>query len=462
MKLKKSLATLLVAAAIATPLLAGCNKTTPTNSGNNNSSSQPGPDIPDPVNEYAIVMGGDARVGENVTFVLNKNGNPYSGDATFAPKAAADADLIEFKSATTAECKKEGTATVVAKVNNAVVAELKVNIAKSTAMGLKEAMDAAIKEAPCNGSAGNASAKTTSTYTIAGKVVAIPVSKATSETQYDGTVLIDDGTEIVPLVVYGKKDNVKFNVGDSVQVSVKFTNYYGVLEGISPTSTADKQVSLYPDDLKVVSRNFVAQKAQEFSASDFAGYYAAAKANGQNGATKYTSLLPVKINNIKGAGGEGKDAMMTLEGDTSECAGKINITSTLACAADNTEGKYSNVEGYMVGGNSSSKYLKLTITNQYQSAPTSATIVAADGGQLVVAPGSKLQLKAELLPTGAAEVPVKWYSLDESIATVNEETGEVTGVSNGYVCIQAKVEGLLFPIYSFIQVDNNPDRKSVV
>ena len=198
MKLKKSLATLLVAAAIATPLLAGCNKT-PANSSGNNSSSQPGPVDPvDPVKEYVIVMSGDARVGENVTFVLNKNGNPYSGDATFAPKAAADADLIEFKTATTAECKKEGTATVVAKVNNEVVAELKVTIAKSATLGLKEAMDAAIKEAPCNGSAGNASAKTNSTYTIAGKVVAIPVSKATSETQYDGTVLIDDGTEIVP------------------------------------------------------------------------------------------------------------------------------------------------------------------------------------------------------------------------------------------------------------------------
>ena len=459
MKLKKSLVALIVAGAIATPILTGCNQTPSQNpSVSNSSSSGPvNPDIP-PQSQYTIATSGEAKVGERVALVLNKNNSPFTGDATFALKSAADAAYLEFVNASTVECKKEGSATVVAKVNNEVVAELTLNIAKSSVLGLKEAMDAAIKEAPCNGSAGNASAKTDSTYTIAGKVVAIPVSKATSETQYDGTILIDDGQEIVPLVVYGKKDNLTAHVGDSVQVSVKFTNYYGILEGISPSSTADKQASLYPDDLKVINRTFNVQKAQDFKAADFATYYAEAKANGQNGATKYTSILPIRVENIKGAGGTGKDAMMTIEGDTSECAGKVNITSTDACTVDNTEGKYSNIEGYMVGGNSSSKYLKATVTRQYQSAPTNVN-VTAEGGNLVVAPGSKLQLIAEFLPTGAAEAAVKWYSLNETVATVEEDTGLVTGVSNGYACIQAKVEGLLFPVYTFIQVDSNPCTK---
>lgn len=457
MKFKKIFSTLFVTFAIAAPVLTGCTQNNPSANNSNtsepDSGSQPGPGPI--VSEYAIAMSGDAKVGERVTFVLNKNGNPYSGEATFALKSAADAEYLEFKDATTVECKKEGKATVVAKVNNEVVAELEINIAKSSVLGIKEAFEAAIKEAPFNGSAGNASAKTETTYTIAGKVVAIPVSKATSDATYDGTILIDDGEEICPLVVYGQKSNLKAKVGDSVQVSVKFTNYYGVLEGIAPVSTADKQNSLYPDQLNVINRTFKTQSFKEFSAADFASYYTEAKANGANGSTKYTSIKPIKIEQVKGAGGTGKDAMMTLEGDTSECSGKINITSTDACQVDNTEGKYSNVEGYMVGGNSSSKYLKMTVTRQYQSAPTSATITS-ETGDLVVAPGNKLQLIANFLPAGAAEAAVKWYSLDESIATVDEDTGEVTGVSNGYVCIQAKVEGLLFPVYTFIQVDSNP------
>ena len=457
MKFKKIFSTLFVTFAIAAPVLTGCTQNNPSANNSNtsepDSGSQPGPGPI--VSEYAIAMSGDAKVGERVTFVLNKNGNPYSGEATFALKSAADAEYLEFKDATTVECKKEGKATVVAKVNNEVVAELELNIAKSSVLGIKEAFEAAIKEAPFNGSAGNASAKTETTYTIAGKVVAIPVSKATSDATYDGTILIDDGEEICPLVVYGQKSNLKAKVGDSVQVSVKFTNYYGVLEGIAPVSTADKQNSLYPDQLNVINRTFKTQSFKEFSAADFASYYTEAKANGANGSTKYTSIKPIKIEQVKGAGGTGKDAMMTLEGDTCECSGKINITSTDACQVDNTEGKYSNVEGYMVGGNSSSKYLKMTVTRQYQSAPTSATITS-ETGDLVVAPGNKLQLIANFLPAGAAEAAVKWYSLDESIATVDEDTGEVTGVSNGYVCIQAKVEGLLFPVYTFIQVDSNP------
>ena len=460
MKLKKSLVALIVAGAIATPILTGCNTNNSNQNSSINNSSSAGPVDPDnpQVSEYSIATSGEAKVGERVALVLNKNNSPFTGDATFALKSTADAAFLEFVDASTVECKKEGSATVVAKVNNEVVAEKTLNIAKSSVLGLKEALDEAIKEIPFNGKAGAASAKTESTYTIAGKVVAIPLSKASSETQYDGTILIDDGQEIVPLVVYGKKENLAAHVGDAVQVNVKFTNYYGILEGIATASTADKQVSLYPDDLKVINRTFNVQKAKEFTATDFASYYAEAKANGLSGATKYTSILPIKVTNVKGAGGEGKDAMMTLEGDTSECAGKINITSTSTCTVDNTEGKYSNIEGYMVGGNSSSKYLKATVTNQYQSAPTNVNVTTADGN-LVVGPGAKLQLIAEFLPAGAAEAAVKWYSLNETVATVEEDTGLVTGVSNGYACIQAKVEGLLFPVYTFIQVDSNPCTK---
>ena len=458
MKFKKFLSAMFVTVAMATPVLAGCQK------GGNSTSADPGTSTsvepgPGPVqNEYVIAVEGNARVGEKVTFVLKKGNSPATLEVTFSLKNAADSEYLAFEDGAVAECKKEGKVTVVAKkADGTVVAELEVTIEKSSVLTIKEALTEAIKEAPCNGSAGKNAAQTASSFTFAGRIVAIPKSGNSDASKYDGTILIDDGEEIVAVLVYGDAAKLTAKVGDSVQLTAKFTNYYGILEAIHPSSIAgEKQSSFYPDQLTVIDRKFTAQKTQLMDADGFKAYYAEAKANGTSGATKYTSIKPVKLQKVEETGETGSNyKTFKVNGDTSECNGKLSITDTLACEAENEQGKFSNIEGYMVGGNSSSKYLKMTITKQENVAPEKAKITCASG-ELVVGPGSKLQLMLDLQPAGSAVKGVKWYSLNEAIATVDEDTGLVTGVSVGYVGIRAVVDGMMFPVFTMLRVDNNP------
>ena len=458
MKFKKFLSAMFVTVAMATPVLAGCQK------GGNSTSADPGTSTsvdpgPGPVqNEYVIAVEGNARVGEKVTFVLKKGNSPATLEVTFSLKNAADSEYLAFEDGAVAECKKEGKVTVVAKkADGTVVAELELTIAKSSVLTIKEALTEAIKEAPCNGSAGKNAAQTASSFTFAGRIVAIPKSGNSDASKYDGTILIDDGEEIVAVLVYGDAAKLTAKVGDSVQLTAKFTNYYGILEAIHPSSIAgEKQSSFYPDQLTVIDRKFTAQKTQLMDADGFKAYYAEAKANGTSGATKYTSIKPVKLQKVEETGETGSNyKTFKVNGDTSECNGKLSITDTLACEAENEQGKFSNIEGYMVGGNSSSKYLKMTITKQENVAPEKAKITCASG-ELVVGPGSKLQLMLDLQPAGSAVNGVKWYSLNEAIATVDEDTGLVTGVSVGYVGIRAVVDGMMFPVFTMVRVDNNP------
>ena len=448
MKFKKALSTLVVALAISVPALAGCNKT-----GGSNKEPDSGEVNPELDKSYAIAMSGNAVTGEKISFILNKDGSPVVSGFTFEGKTSADAECLKFdEDGFTAECIKEGNITVVAKVGGKVVAELAVTITKLEISAIKDAMDDAIKAIPFNGKSGASSAKTEKIYTVQGKVVAVPLTKTAGK--YDGTVLIDDGTEILPLLVYGDAANMTVNEGDSVQTTIKFTNYYGVLEGIATVSTAEKQNSLFPDQLKVINKAFSTKKAENMTAEGFAAYYATAKANGATGSTTYTSIKHVNLKNVLGNGGTGADKKMLMPGDTSECNGLIAITDTTSCTTDVTAEKATNVTGYMVGGNSSSKYLKMTVLGQEDPKAESVSIESATGS-FMVAPGAQLTLTPNFAPAGST-ASVKWYSLNEEVATVDENTGVVTGVSNGFTAIRCVPEGSLFPAFVMIEVDNNP------
>ncbi|MDE7085002.1 MAG: Ig-like domain-containing protein, partial [Clostridia bacterium] len=67
---------------------------------------------------------------------------------------------------------------------------------------------------------------------------------------------------------------------------------------------------------------------------------------------------------------------------------------------------------------------------------TSVTVSAA-GGATSVAVEGKLQLSAAVAGTGNPAQTVTWKSSDETKATVNASTGEVTGVAEGSVTITA-------------------------
>lgn len=58
-----------------------------------------------------------------------------------------------------------------------------------------------------------------------------------------------------------------------------------------------------------------------------------------------------------------------------------------------------------------------------------------------VVAGTTLTLKAEILPENATDKNVKWKSRDENVATVDEATGVVTGVTEGEAVIMALCGG---------------------
>ena len=454
MKSKKVLTTLLVAMGLVAPVLTGCN-TPKGSSSNNNSTSENGGHVdPDPEqNKYVIVYSGDARVNDTISFVLNKGTDPVTSEYVIEPKTAEDAEMFAFGAdGLTATCLKEGKGTVVAKIDNKVVAELEITIARSAILSIKDTLDEVIKEIPFNGSAGTNSAKTETTYTVQGQVVSISKNKASDSTKYDGTVIIDDGTGAIPCIVYGNISGMKYVIGDSVQTTVKFTNYYGVLEAIATVSTATKQTSLYPDQLVKIEKAFTARPAEAMDGAAFAAYYAECKANGVTGSTKYTDVKHVTLSKVVGTGEEGSEyKTFTVPGDTSECNGKLSVTDTTSCTADVTKDKVSDMEGYMIGGNSSSKYLKLNITEQTYAKAESVSISSATG-EMTTYVRFGLQLIANVNPVGAAIESIKWYSLNEARATIDENTGVLTGVASGYCGVKVVVNENIVA-YSIVRVD---------
>ena len=91
---------------------------------------------------------------------------------------------------------------------------------------------------------------------------------------------------------------------------------------------------------------------------------------------------------------------------------------------------------------------KAVFGSQYEgSATCTATIVRQpesiefeEGQQTEISVGNSMLLQAEVLPEDAMNKNIIWSSSDESIATVNAQTGRVTGVSSGTVTITATAE----------------------
>lgn len=386
--------------------------------------------------KYVISYTGTARVDESITFSLSYGTDPVADDFVIEGKSATDKAMISASATDplTYTCVKAGTCNVIAKINGEIKAELKVTIAKSNAVTIKAAMDAAIKTIPFNGKSGNNSAISEEVYTTIGKVVSIGTSTDTKA--YNGTVILDDGTGLLPVMCGGGSSaTFPHALGTVVKANFKFTNYYGILEAISSTAAAGKSTYMAAEDMVAVNTQVGTTAMEEMDGAAFAAYYAECKTNGTTGATKYTMPKFVSMN-VKGAGATSDKTFLKIDGDTSDAAGKINTIPTMGITVDATEDRCFTVKGFMLGANTGNKYGTFHLLEQHTIAVTGVT---CDQTVANMYTNRTLQAQMTLQPTGATAKTVVWSSSNPAIAKVTE-TGMVTAVAPGTAYISVLVD----------------------
>lgn len=390
------------------------------------------------VERYTLTAGGELKVDSApVTFSLELGTDPV---ARWELTAIEGGTLVSINNHEVTPLAA-GDVTFAAIVEEQQVATLECTIAPSELMSIKAALDAAIVEAPCNGSGGNNSAKTTTDFTIAGKVVYV--------TDYDDSgakdVIIDDGTEAVLLVVYSSsKATHEWALGDSVKTTCKFTNYYGLLEGISTTSTATKQNSLYPDQIIKIEKTFATQYLthETMTGAQFLTYAQTATDNQSATAGAYTDLKYVSIDVTYDAEHNMKSDGSVKGGyviDGTENLWAINAAEKTVSTVDldAVTGHKSTLKGLLTGVNSSYKTTKMYAFDQYPLSVESVTIT--EGDALTVFLNNPVTLHYTTYPAGSYGEAI-WTSSDQNNVSV-DENGAVTGLQVSTETITLTVGG---------------------
>ena len=376
------------------------------------------------IKTYALALSGDLRVdADDVDVNLT-----YGTDAVAEYTVTASNDNVII-TGHKAHANKAGEVVLSATIPGVTdpVATLTVTVAESAIESIKSALDKAIVEAPCNGSAGNASAKTESDFTIGGKVLAISPYK-------DGaaSVLIDDGTAAVELLIYKNTEpELEYKVGDSVMTTCKFTNYFGLFEGISTTSTADKQNSLYPDQIVKTNKTYdtvTLATPETMNATQLAAYVTECKANQAADAGKYTApryvSMDVTYDSEKAMDDKGNKGGFILGTDEDDYA--INGAELAAIEIDQVNGHKSTLVGYINGVNTRYKTTKMFTVSQTPLAVQ--TINFSDGASKTIFLNNPVKLEYTALPEGSYGTEV-WASEDDE--TVAVENGTITGLKAG-------------------------------
>ena len=385
--------------------------------------------------QYELSYTGTLQVDAGpVTFSLKLGTDPVPGVVLeeIAGKDLVDIDGVEVTG------KEAGTTTIIAKVNGEEKARKEVTVAASELVSIKNALDAAVVEAPFNGKAGNNSAKTTSNYTIAGQVIAM--------SNYDDSgamsVVIDDGTAAALLIIYSSsKAAPEYAVGDSIKTTCKFTNYYGVLEGIGTTSTATKQNSLYPDQLVKVEKTFTPSlaNATNMTGAQYLEYVTLANANQSATAGAWTPLKRVNI-----AVTYDKDHAMSnkdeekggyvIDGATEYA---INGAELSRITLDAGNGHKSTLSGILTGVNTNYKTSKIFADHQYPLAVK--TIEFTDGDSKTIFLNNPVELEYTLSPEGSYG-EATWTSSEPTKVSV--ENGVITGLEAGTSTITLTINGV--------------------
>ena len=296
-----------------------------------------------------------------------------------------------------------------------------------------DALAKAFEEAKWNGKAGSGSAITTTCFELQGKVIAINES---AETSFD--VILDDGTQAVYLqFTKGKDEAVPVEVGDYAKVTCKFTNYYGLLEGVSRKAENLKTSPKIPlKDIEKVDAPETPitpylNEAETMTAEQYDAYYTLCKTNGtkDDANATYTFLKRVKI----GVTYNSTD----YENFKYAISNKYGLEIYNSDALDKPfEGQKSTVEVFLLGANTGKSKSNSILVEQ---TPLAVENLAIDQEAQTIVHGNTLQLSYTTTPAGSYSRTVAWKSSDETVATV-DQTGLVTGIYVGTGTKTATIE----------------------
>ena len=172
--------------------------------------------LKDVIHYYLSVTPETLKVDGQVEASLLYGSDPV---VSFSVRAKSGADHVQINDKVIKGIS-EGDVTLAAVVSDKEVATLNLTVGKSDIMSIKDALDAAIVEAPCNEKTGK-DANMSSAKLIAGKVIAVSNGKG----QESVDVIIDDGTAAIDLKVSKKAaDPAPVAVGDVFKVETVLTN----------------------------------------------------------------------------------------------------------------------------------------------------------------------------------------------------------------------------------------------
>ena len=288
------------------------------------------------------------------------------------------------------------------------------------------AFNKGIEEAPFNGQSGNKSAITTTCFELQGKILAVAPN---GETGYNA--ILDDGTAAVYLQVNKlAEESIPLAAGDYAKVTCKFTNYYGLLEGVSRKAETGKNASWIPSK-DVVKLNAPAtpvtptlNAAEDMTGDQYNAYFNTCKTNGTKDADGAT-WTAMKYVNIAGTYSEEYAAADK---------GKYQISDKYGLAPignfkldEPFEGQKSTLEAFLIGANTGKGKSNAIVVGQTPLAVQSFVI---DQAAQTIVHGNTLQLTYTTTPAGSYDRSVSYESLNPTIATVDDE-GLVTGIYEG-------------------------------
>lgn len=390
------------------------------------------------VERYVLSHTGNVQVDAGpVSFTLTLGTDPVADDFVLEAVSGGEHISISGEQVTGVSA---GEVVLAAKIGGKEVARETFTVLASEMVSIKSALDAALAEAPCNGKSGNNSAKTTSNYTIGGQVVAM--------SNYDDSgsmsVVLDDGTAAALMIIYSSsKTAPEYTVGDSVKVTCKFTNYFGVLEGIGTASTATSQKSLYPDNLAKINKAYTPSlaTAETMTGAQYLEYVALANANQSATAGAWTPLKRVNIavtydanHAMDNKGDAGQKGGYVIDGATEYA---INGAELSRITLDAVTGHKSTLSGIMTGVNTNYKTSKLFVDTQTPLAVES--VAFKDGDSKTIFLNNPVTLEYETTPEGSYG-QATWTSSEP--ANVSVENGVITGLQQGSSTITVTVGGV--------------------
>ena len=288
------------------------------------------------------------------------------------------------------------------------------------------ALDKGIQEAPFNGKSGKESAITTTCFELTGKILAVSPN---GETGFNA-ILADDTQAVMLQVSKLAEEQIPVVAGDYAKVTCKFTNYYGLLEGVSRKAATGSSAAYIPSkdfekiDAPETPFTPFLNEPEAMTNEQYAAYYQLCKDNGTKdkvGAT-WTSLKYVTLD------AEYSESLHADDKGDYKIAGNYGLTAYNSIELDKPfDGQKCTFDVFLLGANTSKSKSNGMPTKQTPLAPTA---VALDQEAQVLVHGNTLQMSYTTTPAGSYSRQVAWTSSDPTAATI-DENGALLGVYEG-------------------------------